>query len=206
MTFPEINRKVFETFPEFESDRLFFRKILISDAKDLFEIRSDDEVMRFMDIAKFESTLDAVKMINSVSDDYTNHKGISWAIIEKGSNIFAGYFGFWRMIPEHCRAEIGYALNRNYWGKGFMTETLSVMMKYGFDNIKLHSVEANVNPENINSIKLLEKTGFKKEAHFKENYLFNGKFLDSIIYSLLEREFKKKVILPAVIDKPGSNH
>lgn len=194
MLFTEINPKVFDTFPEFESSRLFFRNFLLSDAKDLFEIRSDDEVMRFMDIPKFESTMDAEKMINSISDDYTSQKGISWAIVEKESNKFAGYFGFWRMIPKHCRAEIGYALNRNYWGKGIMAETLSAMMEYGFENIKLHSVEANVNPENINSIKLLEKTGFKKEAHFKENYLFNGKFLDSIIYSLLEKEFNKKGI------------
>jgi ribosomal-protein-alanine N-acetyltransferase len=189
--YTEINRKVFDSFPEFESRRLSFRQLMAFDAQDLFEIRSDDEVMRFMDIKKFESINDAVKMINSVSDDYANQKGISWAIVEKGSSKLAGYFGFWRMIPEHCRAEIGYALKRNFWGKGIMAETLSAMMEYGFEKINLHSVEANVNPENINSIKLLEKTGFKKEAYFKENYLFNGKFLDSVIYSLLENEFKK---------------
>jgi ribosomal-protein-alanine N-acetyltransferase len=64
------------------------------------------------------------------------------------------------------------------------------MLKFGFDNIKLHSVEANVNPDNSSSIKVLEKFGFQKEAHFKENYLFNNQFLDSIIYSLLEKNFK----------------
>lgn len=188
----EIDKNVFETFPEFESGKLIYRKFNISDAEYLFEMRSNDEVMRYMDVAKFESLKDAEKMINAVLDDYINQKGISWAIIEKSTNTFAGYFGFWRMIPEHCRAEIGYALRPAYWGKRIMTETLNAMMKFGFEKIKLHSIEANVNPENVNSIKLLEKAGFKKEAHFRENYLFNGKFLDSIIYSLLEKNFEAK--------------
>jgi [ribosomal protein S5]-alanine N-acetyltransferase len=188
----EIDKQVYAAFPELECERLLFRQFRISDAKELFELRSNDEVMRFMDTTKFKSIQDAEKMINNVLDDYKNQKGINWAIIETSTNAFIGYFGFWKMMPEHCRGEIGYALNAGSWGKGYMTETLRVMMRFGFDSIKLHSVEANVNPENINSIKLLEKTGFSKEAHFKENYLFNGKFLDSIIYSLLERNFRNK--------------
>lgn len=182
-----IDKKVFEVFPEFESKRLTFRKFSYDDSNDLFKLRSNDEVMRFMDIPKFESVQDSDKLIKKIFDDFTNHKGISWAIVEKESNSFIGYFGFWRMIPEHCRAEIGYALGHDFWGKGYMSETIRVMMKFGFNTINLHSVEANVNTQNINSIKLLERVGFQKEAHFKENYLFNGQFLDSIIYSLLEK-------------------
>ena len=184
----EIDKSIFESFPEFESERLLFRKLLLSDAKDLLLIRSNDAVMKYLDIARFESIADAEKMIQTVSESYDKETGINWGIVEKHSNNFIGYFGFWRMIPEHCRAEIGYALKPEYWGRGYMYETINRMVRFGFKNINLHSIEANVNPDNDKSKKVLEKIGFRKEAYFRENYLFNNRFLDSIIYSLLEKD------------------
>jgi ribosomal-protein-alanine N-acetyltransferase len=187
----EIDKSIFKSFPEFESERLLFRKILMSDAKDTLLIRSNDDVMRFMDVIRFESIVDAEKMVQSVEESYIKETGINWGIVEKHSNIFIGYFGFFRIIPEHCRAEIGYALKPDYWGKGYMYETINRMVRFGFENIKFHSIEANVNPDNEKSKKVLERIGFKKEAYFHENYLFDGKFLDSIIYSLLEKDLTK---------------
>lgn len=188
----EIDKNIFKSFPELESERLLFRKILLSDAKDVLLIRSNDNVMRFMDVIRFESITDAEKMIRSVEESYNKEDGINWAIIEKQSNSFIGYFGFFRLIPEHCRAEIGYALKPEYWGKGYMYETINRMVWFGFKNMKLHSIEANVNPDNEKSKRVLEKIGFIKEAYFRENYLFNNKFLDSIIYSLLEKDLTKQ--------------
>lgn len=189
----EIDKSIFASFPELESDRLLFRKIWLSDAKDLLLIRSNDDVMRFMDVDRFESISDAEKLINSIEEAYKKQEGIAWAIIERHSNSFIGYFGFWRMIPEHCRAEIGYALKSEFWGKGYMCETINCMVRFGFKEMKLHSIEANVNPLNERSKKVLERVGFKKEAHFRENYLFNGEFLDSIIYSLLEKDLTNEL-------------
>jgi ribosomal-protein-alanine N-acetyltransferase len=71
-----------------------------------------------------------------------------------------------------------------------MYETINTIVRFGFNEMKLHSIEANVNPLNEKSKKVLEKVGFKKEAYFRENYLFNGNFLDSVIYSLLEKDLK----------------
>jgi ribosomal-protein-alanine N-acetyltransferase len=185
---PEINKNIFNSFPEFESERLHFRKILLSDAKDIFLIRSNDEVMRFMDVPRHHTISDSEKLIQTAEETYNNEVGINWAIIEKKSNIFIGYIGFIRVTPEHCRAEIGYALKPEFWGKGYMHETINKLVRFGFKNMKLHSIEANVNPKNERSKKVLEKIGFKKEAYFRENYLFDNKFLDSIIYSLLEKD------------------
>ena len=184
----EINKSIFQSFPEIESERLLFRRILQSDSKDLFLIRTDDDVMRFMDVIRFESIGDAEKWVQTADESYNKETGINWGIVEKHSNNFIGYFGFWRMIPEHCRAEIGYALKSEYWGKSYMYETINRLLRFGFEEMKLHSIEANVNPLNERSKKVLERVGFKKEAHFRENYLFNGEFLDSIIYSLLEKD------------------
>ncbi|MGB5529457.1 MAG: GNAT family N-acetyltransferase [Ignavibacteriaceae bacterium] len=184
----EINKSIFKSFPEFKSERLLFRKILLNDAKDILLIRSNDDVMRFMDVPRHNSISDSEKLIQLVEESYNKEDGINWAIIEKHSNSFVGYFGFFRIIPEHCRAEIGYALKPEFWGKGYMYETINSMVRFGFENMNLHSVEANVNPLNESSKKVLERIGFKKEAYFRENYLFNNKFLDSIIYSLLRKD------------------
>lgn len=75
-----------------------------------------------------------------------------------------------------------------FWGNGFMHESLIKVIDFGFNKLSLHSIEANVNPANVSSITLLEKLKFKREAYFKEDYLFNGKFLDTSIYSLLETD------------------
>ncbi|MEJ2505762.1 MAG: GNAT family N-acetyltransferase [Ignavibacteriaceae bacterium] len=187
----EINTSVFKIFPKLESKRLFFRRMNLSYAKDIHQIRSNDDVMKFMDVTRTKSVNDAKRLIRNVREDYKNEKGVSWAVIHKNSKRFIGYAGFWRMQPQHCRGEIGYALKPEYWGKGFMTETLKTIIDFGFHKMNLHSIEANVNPKNQKSKKLLKRLGFRKEAYFRENYLFEGKFLDSEIYSLLKKDLSR---------------
>ncbi len=184
----KINENVFTTFPCLESERLLYREFKIEDASDIFLMRSDDEVTRYLDMAKHKSIKDSEEWISSLHESYKNMSGINWALVEKSTNVFIGYFGFWRMIPDHCRAEIGYALKPKYWGSGFMKETLDRLVQFGFKDLGIHSIEANVNKNNKNSRQLLERKGFIKEAHFRENFLFNGEFLDSIIYSLIESD------------------
>ena len=96
-----------------------------------------------------------------------------------------GMAGLWRIMKEHHRAEIGYTLLPELWNKGLMSEVLKKIIHFGFYEINLHSIEANINPENLASKKVLEKAGFKQEAYFRQNYFYNGQFLDSAIYSLI---------------------
>ncbi len=182
----EINKSVFENFPELESKRLKYRQITVTDSEDLFKIRVNDDVMKYMDSHKMISVTESVKLIESMGESFEKAVGINWGLIEKFTNQFIGYFGYWRIDAKHCRAEIGYALYPETWGKGYMLEAFRTLIRFGFEKLNLHSIEANVNPGNAASIKLLEKFGFKREAYFRENYLFNNEFKDSAIYSLLE--------------------
>ena len=183
-----INDKIFEEFPKLESERLIYRSFHETDALKLFELRSDEKVMNYMDVYKHQSVEDATKMIEGINSSFAEKKGVNWVLEEKSSKRFIGYFGFWRLMKDHCRAEIGYVLSPDFWRKGYMSETMNTLADFGFNKLGLHSIEANVNPKNKSSIKLLEKSGFKKEAHFRENYFFNGRYLDSIIYCLLESD------------------
>lgn len=111
-------------------------------------------------------------------------------LIEKTSGKFIGDFAYWKIDNKNSRAEIGYALKPEFWGKGFMKEAMIQIINFGFNDLKLHSIEANINPGNENSRGILTKLGFKKEAYFRENYYFNGEYLDSEIYSLLKIDFQ----------------
>jgi ribosomal-protein-alanine N-acetyltransferase len=90
-------------------------------------------------------------------------------------------------MPEHSRAEIGYELAPEWWGRGAMTEALGAALRFGFTSMGLHSVEAHIHPDNTGSQRVLEKLGFVQEGYFRENYndLVEGRFTDTAVFSLL---------------------
>jgi ribosomal-protein-alanine N-acetyltransferase len=182
----KINEAVFEAFPNLESTRLVFKEFEENDSQAMFILRSNPQTMRYMDSYPYKTIQDAVLAVQQNKIAFQEKKGLNWAIFEKETNQFIGYFGFWRFFRDNCRGEIGYALHPNYWGKGYMDETLKTMLPFAFEVFGLHSIAANVNTKNINSIRLLEKNGFVQEAHFKEDYFFDGQYIDSLIFSLLE--------------------
>lgn len=179
----------FTLFPEIETERLWLKKMKATDAAALFELRASKTVMQFINRPLADTTDDALALINVVSDMLEKHEAITWGIFAKSHPSLIGTIGFWRIEKENYRAEIGYLLHPSWQGLGMMTEALHAVLLFGFQQLQLHSVEAVVNPANTASIRLLEKVGFKKEAHFREKYFCKGKFLDSAVYSLLATEF-----------------
>jgi ribosomal-protein-alanine N-acetyltransferase len=183
----------FSPFPVLSTERLLLRQVTKNDAHELFQLRSSKTVMNFIDRPMAVSITDALQLIEKINDSLINNDGITWAITLKNYAALVGTIGFWRMMKEHYRAEIGYMLHPDLQGKGIMQEAITAVLDYGFYIMKLHSVEANVNPANTASIKLLERNNFIKEAHFKENYFYNNTFLDSAVYSLLAPQNLKQL-------------
>jgi [ribosomal protein S5]-alanine N-acetyltransferase len=177
----------FTPFPILSTERLLLRAITNDDANEIFFLRSDKEVLRYLDKAPAKSVDEAKEFIERIKKDQANNDGILWGITLKDNPLIIGTIGYWRMQKEHYRSEVGYVLHPSYQGKGIMNEAMQTVLKYGFEKMKLHSVEANVNPSNAASIKLLEKNEFVREGYFRENYYYNGRFLDSAIYSLLTK-------------------
>lgn len=175
----------FHPFPQLVTDRLILREVATNDANEIFFLRSDDGLLKYLDKAPERSVDETIAFLARIKKDLDSNNGILWGITLKDSDVVIGTICYWRMQKEHYRAEIGYVLHPAQQGKGIMDEAVKAVLHYGFETMQLHSVEANVNPANENSMKLLEKNGFVKEAYFRENYYYNGKFLDSVIYSLL---------------------
>ena len=180
-----------DEFPTLKAGRLLLREYTADDAQDLLEIRTDPLIMRYMDREPFKDLAEAAKFVTVKIQDRLDHKGISWAVCDKQSGAFMGDLSYWKIIAGDHRAEIGYTLKSKYWKQGYMTEALRCILEWGFSELNLHSVMADINPDNQASRQLLLRMGFKKEGYHRENYHFRGQFLDSEMYGLLERDFRK---------------
>ncbi len=183
-----MNSYDFSPFPVFLTDRLYLRRIGSGDEESLFILRSNKQVMQYLDRPMAETINDARELIKKIDGGIVENNAVTWAVTLKERKELIGTIGFWRIIKEHFRAEVGFLLHPDYQGAGIMNEALGRVLEYGFDTLGLHSVEADVNPRNSSSIKLLERNGFVKEAYFRENFFFDGRFLDSAVYSLLSRD------------------
>lgn len=177
---------------ELHTSRLLLRSFREDDAEVLFQLRSDPDQIHYLDREPMQTAGEATDMIARIQDDWQKKAGYNWALEEKPDSGMIGYAGIWRIDHNNSRGEIGYMLGKAYQGKGLMTEALVQVLLFAFTRAGLHSVEANVNPGNTRSIRLLERCGFVREAYFRENYKFRGKFLDTAVYTLLSADFKNQ--------------
>ncbi|WP_394759096.1 GNAT family N-acetyltransferase [Flavobacterium sp.] len=178
----------FLPFKNLESERLLLRQITTKDINEIFALRSNPETMKYIPrplVTKMEQAMEHIKMIQ---DKIETNEGINWAITLKSDPKMIGIIGHYRIRWEHFRSEIGYMLLPEYHGKGIITEAIQLMIDYGFNEMNMHSLEAIIDPKNTASARVLEKNNFIKEAHLIENEYYDGKFLDTVIYSLLKTQ------------------
>jgi len=177
----------FSPFPNLETERLLLRKVDANDIKEIFALRSNPETMKYIPRPLVKTDEDALEHIAMIDTKIETNEGINWAITLKDNPKLIGVIGHYMIKPENYRAEIGYMLLPEFHGKGIISEAVKEAVNYGFTVMKLHSLEAVIDPDNHASAKVLEKNGFVKEAHLKENKFFEGRFLDTVIYSILNR-------------------
>tara|TARA_R110000868_G_scaffold193786_3_gene438997 strand:+ start:5091 stop:5642 length:552 start_codon:yes stop_codon:yes gene_type:complete len=177
----------FNPFPNLETERLSLRRVVKSDVKEIFALRSDKEIMKYIPRPLAKTNEDALEHIATIDATIDKNEGINWAITLKNSSKLIGIIGHYRIQPQNHRAEVGYILHPEHHGKGIVPEALKKVLEYGFNEMKLHTIEAVIDPNNAASEKVLLKSGFTKEAHFIENQFYEGRFLDTVIYSLLNK-------------------
>ena len=184
----KINNSFFEKFPLLSTDRLQLRRFHKNDTAFLYKIRSNKKMAESMGVKRHCTVSETESLLDDIDKTYKAQTGINWVICLKDTNTAIGNASVWKITAEHKKGEIGYALNSNYCGNGYMTEALMRIIDFSFNDLGLHRLEANVEPNNSNSIKLLEKLNFKQEAFLREDYFMNGKFYNSIILARLEND------------------
>ncbi|KAA6316506.1 putative ribosomal N-acetyltransferase YdaF [termite gut metagenome] len=177
-----------------KTDRLIMRIAKSDDAEAIFSYRSD-----FIE-NKYQGWLpDSVDEVR----DYINNMPqtidvadtcFQFTIISTNENRLIGDMGISFTGHDKMQAEIGCTLHKDFQGKGYATEALKAMVNYLFVTLKKHRVIASIDPRNTASIRLIERLGFRKEAHFKESYSLRGEWVDDIIYAMLRKEWSNKEI------------
>ena len=172
-----------------ETERLYLRPIGLEDKEALFAYRSD--VMANQYQGWIPKTMDDVEaFINQLSSEANVPD--TWhqlAIVEKESGKMIGDVGLHFLGPENWQVEIGYTLSLPFQKKGYATEALRKVIDFLLNDLKKHRIIASIDPANVDSIRLVERLGFRKEAHFIESIYQNGGWADDVVYALLAREW-----------------
>jgi [ribosomal protein S5]-alanine N-acetyltransferase len=177
-------------FPVLESERLILREIISSDAKSLFTIHGDPERMRWYGNEPMKDLAAAKDMVRAFAAwRKLPNPGVRWGIQIKGQKKLIGTLGLFSWNRNWQRCILGYELTREEEGKGYMREAVVCALNWGFQNMGLNRVEAQVHPENLASMKLVLALGFVREGLLREMGFWDGKYHDMVQLGLLRREF-----------------
>ncbi|MCR6097687.1 GNAT family N-acetyltransferase [Salipaludibacillus agaradhaerens] len=173
---------------ERQTERLVMRQVKAEDAESLFPIWSDPRVTQFMNITTFSHKNEAVNMINYLNELAEQQQALRFSIIEKKSGRIIGSCGYHLLDLKNEKTEIGYELGYPYWRKGYGTEVVKDLIDAAFLELNLHRIEAKVEPNNVNSIRLLEKVNFLYEGTLRESEKSGDTYSDLQLYSLLKTD------------------
>ncbi len=176
-----------QPFPVLTTERLLLREIVPGDIDVVFKGLSHPEVIKHFGISFL--TLSATQeQMDWYANMIKNDTGRCWAISSPDNQIFYGVctLNFWK--KEHRKAETGYWIFPEYWGKGIVPEAMRSVFQYGFSEMNLHRISAEVEDDNRASISVLKKMGFVYEGTLRECEIKNGRFVNLDLYAFLKKE------------------
>jgi [ribosomal protein S5]-alanine N-acetyltransferase len=178
--------------PEIETERLLLRRMRLDDAEAMFAYASDPEVTRYIPWDTHRSIEDSESFLTFAIEGYERGDFGGWGVVLKDSGVFIGTCGLDAgYAPEHARAELGYVLSREHWGKGLMPEAVRAVIRFGFGRIGLNRIEARCIAENTASARVMEKAGMTYEGTLREREFIKGAYRDMKLYSILGREYRR---------------
>ncbi len=174
-----------------ETKRLILRPINLDDKSEIFKYRSDAETNKYQGWIP-KSMDDVETFIGKISKNINEPETwFQFVIIENKTQKIIGDLGVHFFDSENKQVAIGYTLNKDFQKKGYAIESVKRVIDYLFNELDKHRVIASIDPDNENSIRLVERIGFRKEAHFVESLFINGKWVDDLIYALIEKDWEK---------------
>ena len=176
----------FDKHPVLETERLLLRPITIDDKEAIYDFYSDPEIMKYRVSPLHKSIEDTVQFIETDCMNFAERKRIRFGIALKASGTLIGTGGFHSISPEHHRLEIGYSLRREFWGQGYMTEAVTELIRFAFEDMGMHRIMAMCDLGNDRSARVMERCGMTFEGTLKDYALRRGKFVTVRIYAILK--------------------
>jgi [ribosomal protein S5]-alanine N-acetyltransferase len=162
--------KNFTPFPVLKTERLTLRQLRSSDDKEIFALRSNDTVNKYLDRKPAKSIDDAKIFIQTINENIQRNDSIYWAITLNDTDKLIGTICLFNFSDDHSKGEIGYELFPHFQGKGLMQEATTKVIQFGFQHVGLHTIEAYTHSENQSSTRLLEKLNFKRDSAADQNF------------------------------------
>ena len=178
-------KRAFRHLPVLHTERVILRQVRYSDAASMFAYSSDDEVARYVLWEPHRSRLDSVEAIRELKRQYRHGWPSSYAIVLQETGAMIGTIGYMWLNTENCSAEIGYSLSRAYWNRGYMTEALKALIRFSFETLRLHRLEAQHDIRNPASGKVMQKAGMIREGTLTDRIYNKGQYCTVALYATI---------------------
>lgn len=179
-----MNEKYFLEFPELKTERLHFTQLALEDSGLLFSFNSSEECLKYIARESFTKIEQAEELFRNFDKGVKNMEMLWWKInLLNGDSI--GYCGLFNICMSTQKAEVGYGLLKDYWGKGYASEMAKCITEFGMNDFGLHRIWGRIEPENKASIRVLEKLGYCYEGTNRDVEFAKNKYFDMAVYALL---------------------
>jgi len=178
-------------FPRLQGKRICLRPPAADDADALFALFADPEVMRYWSRPPMTARAEAEGLIGEILAGFDQRTLFNWMVVSRSDDALIGTCALFRIERRHRRAEIGYSLRSDQWGRGFAVESVSLMLDWTFRTLHLHRIEADIDPRNDGSRRLLERLGFASEGVLRERYFVGDEVSDTELFGLLAEDWRR---------------
>ncbi|ANZ36391.1 hypothetical protein BBK82_10285 [Lentzea guizhouensis] len=177
-----------------ETTRLLLRPFTTGDLADYAAYRTHPDVNRYLlnKVTTHAAAADLLAAKAARTSLTPDGQALSLAVFWPEANRVVGDVVFKWLSEEHRQGEIGYVFNPEFGGRGLAGEAAGELLRFGFEELGLHRIVAQANPENVPSWRLMERLGMRKEAYHRQNLLVEGEWLDLVTYSVLAREWRDR--------------
>jgi RimJ/RimL family protein N-acetyltransferase len=182
--------EVGDCLPTLDAGRVRLRWLTETDVPALFAIFGDPEVIRYWGQAVLPDMAAAGLLLEVIRRGFRARTLFQWGV-QAADGRLVGTCTLAYLDWANHRAELGFALGREFWGRGYMTAALPVVLEFAFGRLGLHRVFADTDPRNARSIRVLERFGFRREGVLREHYRVQGEPQDAVVYGLLRSEWAR---------------
>ena len=176
--------------PTLDGERLRLRPLDDADVPALYTVFGDPEVARFWAVPALAHEAAAAGIVAQARDNFAARRGFRWGVALRADDVVIGTCSLFNLDAAHRRAEVGYALARSHWRRGYASEALALAIAFGFTVLGLRRLEADVDPRNDASLRMLERFGFLREGYLRERFEVAGEVQDSVVLGFLASEWR----------------
>jgi RimJ/RimL family protein N-acetyltransferase len=181
-----------DRFPVLTTARLVLRETADRDVDAVFAMQSDPVAMRYWSTLPMTDIAEARASVERAMGFFAARLALRWSVTRPADDRLIGHVSLFAFSEQSGRADIGYGLAREHWGRGYMNEALTAVVDHAFGPLGLRRLEADIDPRNAASLKALERLGFAREGLLHERWQVGEEISDSVFMGLLAREWRSR--------------